>query len=198
MAVTAALLLACSNSGSENPYVADGPSHTAHRPTLEAPIAEELSHLADAEQIPVAEAQRRNDWRQLLQPAIKAIDADSNNFGGRALHDSGGTWRLEIYYLGDNSFREAIAALLPDGAPVEWTRVKYSYATLERTRESLRDLANGLGRLAFNYIRTDVFHNHVTASVRPGEEELAESLREHYPPDLVEVVIESERPRAFP
>lgn len=118
------------------------------------------------------------------------IDGDHDNFGGRAFHDEDGDWRLQIYVVDGSPARQRAQELIPSGAPVEWTVVKYSYATLERTRQELREIANGLGRQAFNYMRSDVRENRVIASLKPAEEPLARSLAEAYPPDLLEVLFE--------
>lgn len=147
-------------------------------PTLDGsftePQREEIGEVAEAEDISYEESSRRHKLREAMEPAIRAISADPNNFGGLSLDDSGGTWRLHIYYVGDNMGRARVESLLPANMPVEWTKVKNNYATLERTHAALREMANGLGRPAFNFIRTDVWNNRIVASLRLGEQALAD------------------------
>ena len=166
------------------------PGAVAEGPDATGAFEEQIEAVARSQGISFEEALDRHNLRQAMEPAIEFIRDRPTDFGRLSLDDSGGQWRLHIYVVGDNVHRDTIEALLPPSAPFEWTSVRYSWAQLEDTRMAVRVLANDLGRLAFNYIRTDVRQNRVIASLRLGESELASSLRATYEPDLLEVVLE--------
>lgn len=66
-------------------------------------------------------------WNQLLAPAELAIQADPDHFSGSSNDDSNGWWRLHIWYLpGFPEARAKVEALIPTGAPVEWTEARFS------------------------------------------------------------------------
>jgi hypothetical protein len=84
------------------------------------------------------EAAVRIDWQEKFRAAAITAMADHENFAGVTHTGSDGSYRLHVYYVGDNPPRDHIEALVPADLPaIEWTRVKYNYHTLSEVMAAI-------------------------------------------------------------
>ena len=118
--------------------------------------------------------------------------ADGDHFGGAYITPN--HTLAHILYVGDEqSAKAGIGDLLPDGVPVEWQKVKYSYAYLDGIWNTLVDKANA-GQLDLTGVSVDVPNNQVEVGVAVDNPALANSLAEQYGDALEVRVIPPDKP----
>ncbi len=132
------------------------------------------------------------DVRDLAGPAMEAAMADGDHFGGAYINPA--HTLAYILYVGDEQSAKArIGGLLPDVVPVEWQKVKYSYAYLDGIWNTLVDKANA-GQLDLTRVSVDVPNNQVEVGVAVENRALANSLAEQYGDAVVVRVIPPDKP----
>jgi len=116
-----------------------------------------------------AEAELRLQYQHGYGPAKMAVNADHRSFAGLSQTGSDGSFRLNVRYVGENTRRTEIEALVPSNLPaVEWTPVKYSYGELESAASEVAQLLSTKDQSGFWGYAIDVVQNRVVVNVVPG------------------------------
>ena len=140
----------------------------------------------------------RDEWRQALEPALRAVDRDKKNFCSGYFSVSmfdPGPWRFEINIVdGANpDARSRVEKLIQASAPVEWRTVKHSW-------NDLNNLMNGdaFGGMVWasgqvRMVSLDVARDTVTVETLGEQTQLAADLTRRFG-DMVTVVTGSSTP----
>jgi hypothetical protein len=140
----------------------------------------------------------RDEWRQALEPALRAVNRDKKNFCSGYFSVSmfdPGPWRFEINIVdGANpDARTRVEQLLQPGAPVEWRAVKYSWKDLDDLmhRHAFEGLVETGGHVRTVFL--DVVRDTVTVETLGEQPQLAADLTQRFG-DMVTVVTGSTTP----
>lgn len=141
----------------------------------------------------------RDEWRQALEPALRAVSRDKKSFCSGYFSVSmfdPGPWRFEINIVdGANpDARSRVEKLIQAGAPVEWRTVKYSWDDLVRVQKS-RDLLLSSPLLEGRAVSVgiDVEKDAISITTLGPQPELEAALQQEFG-DMVTVVTGSGTP----
>lgn len=93
---------------------------------------QDLAALAQGLGISLDEARQRQDMRDAAQGLYDAVYADSDHFAGAFQTDGDGKWRIVVLVVGVDGPPDSIKSLVPQGVPVDFVSVDYSFAQLKQ------------------------------------------------------------------
>jgi hypothetical protein len=123
-------------SATEQPTRALDPTHALLPTTTEPPASPGCGPTGEVVLLAAFRMCGDYNWESALLPIIEATNKDKNNFcsayESTPQNGFAPPWELVINIVAnaDPKARARVASLIPDGAPVEWRVVKYSWSDL--------------------------------------------------------------------
>ena len=117
--------------------------------------------------------------RDLADPALRAVDADPEQFGGAFLDRSHS--QLHVLYVGDEaSARGRLQQHLPPELRVTWVQVEHSSSELQRVRAAAIEFWEEVGIEAINSVSVHAPENQVIVSLPTHDPALVAELRNRH------------------
>lgn len=131
--------------------------------------------------------------RDLAEPALRAIDADPDRFGGGYV-DRAGT-SVHVLYVGpEDEARGQLEGLLPEDAPVVWEHVEHSYRELDRIRSEIIQLWTSGPSDRISEVSVSVPTNTVLVGTPQPQPDLEAELRRRYGDAVTFAIVPADEP----
>lgn len=117
-------------------------------------------------------------FRELATPALTAVSAESDVFGGAYVDDATG---LHVLFVGDVSdARARLGPLIPHNLPVTYQRVPWSQSRLSEIKAGIIEFWQEIGIERISEVSVDIVSNRVVVGMPTSDAALEDELRGRY------------------